>query len=44
MAVGLSMMMGRVGSVLGSNLVGVLLETNCGVSFYFFGGLLVGES
>lgn len=41
MAVCLSLMMGRVGSVLGSNLIGVLLEKNCGVSFYFFGGLLV---
>ncbi|KAI8421231.1 hypothetical protein MSG28_008293 [Choristoneura fumiferana] len=42
MAVCLSMMMGRLGSVVGSNLIGVFMRTNCGVSFYLFGGLLLG--
>ncbi|KAG7310148.1 hypothetical protein JYU34_004701 [Plutella xylostella] len=41
MAVCLSLMFGRVGSVLGSNVIGILLETSCGVSFYLFGGLLI---
>ncbi|VVD01483.1 unnamed protein product [Leptidea sinapis] len=41
MAVCLSMMMGRVGSMTGSNLIGVFLSTNCGLSFYLFGGLIV---
>ncbi|XP_073952732.1 putative transporter SVOPL [Choristoneura fumiferana] len=41
MAVCLSMMMGRLGSVVGSNLIGVFMRTNCGVSFYLFGGLLL---
>ncbi|GBP21583.1 Synaptic vesicle glycoprotein 2A [Eumeta japonica] len=41
MAVCLALMMGRVGSVLGSNVIGLLLETECALSFYLFGGLLI---
>ncbi|XP_059054594.1 uncharacterized protein LOC131848685 [Achroia grisella] len=41
MALCLSMMMGRVGSMLGSNLIGVFLQSNCGVSFYLFGGIII---
>ncbi|XP_063547949.1 uncharacterized protein LOC134755351 [Cydia strobilella] len=41
MAICLSMMMGRVGSVVGSNLIGVFMRVNCGISFYLFGGLLL---
>ncbi|CAH2085865.1 unnamed protein product [Euphydryas editha] len=41
MAVCLSMMMGRVGSMTGSNLVGLFLATNCGVSFYLFAGIII---
>ncbi|XP_026759665.2 synaptic vesicle glycoprotein 2C-like [Galleria mellonella] len=41
MALCLSMMMGRVGSMMGSNLIGVFLQTNCGVSFYLFGGIII---
>ncbi|CAK1579002.1 unnamed protein product [Parnassius mnemosyne] len=41
MAICLGMMMGRMGSMVGSNLVGYFLETNCGVSFYLFGGLTI---
>ncbi|KAL0831764.1 hypothetical protein ABMA28_001303 [Loxostege sticticalis] len=41
MAVCLSMMMGRVGSMAGSNLIGVFLQSNCGISFYLFGGIII---
>ncbi|XP_041968035.1 organic cation/carnitine transporter 7-like [Aricia agestis] len=41
MAVCLAMMMGRVGSMAGSNLIGVFLATNCGLSFYLFGGIII---
>ncbi|XP_013137719.1 PREDICTED: synaptic vesicle glycoprotein 2C-like [Papilio polytes] len=41
MAICLSMMMGRVGSMVGSNLIGLFLETNCGASFYLFGGIII---
>ncbi|XP_041968037.1 synaptic vesicle glycoprotein 2C-like [Aricia agestis] len=41
MAVCLSMMMGRVGSMVGSNLIGIFLGTNCSASFYLFGGILI---
>ncbi|XP_053605265.1 synaptic vesicle glycoprotein 2C-like isoform X2 [Plodia interpunctella] len=41
MAVCLCMMLGRVGSMVGSNLIGIFLQTNCGLSFYIFGGLLI---
>ncbi|XP_047531889.1 organic cation/carnitine transporter 7-like isoform X1 [Vanessa atalanta] len=41
MAVCLSMMMGRVGSMVGTNLIGLFLETNCGVSFYLFAGVIM---
>ncbi|XP_045449196.1 organic cation/carnitine transporter 7-like [Melitaea cinxia] len=41
MAVCLSMMMGRVGSMTGSNLVGLFLATNCGASFYLFASIVI---
>nr|QHN70674.1 MFS transporter 6 [Limenitis arthemis astyanax] len=41
MAVCLSMMMGRVGSMAASNLIGVFLATNCGASFYLFGAIII---
>ncbi|XP_013192891.1 synaptic vesicle glycoprotein 2C [Amyelois transitella] len=41
MAVCLCMMMGRAGSMVGSNLIGVFLQSNCGLSFYLFGGILI---
>ncbi|XP_068632546.1 putative transporter SVOPL isoform X2 [Battus philenor] len=41
MAVGLSMMMGRVGSIAGSNVAGILLNAFCEVTFYLFGGFLM---
>uniref|UniRef100_A0A182K5P7 Major facilitator superfamily (MFS) profile domain-containing protein n=1 Tax=Anopheles christyi TaxID=43041 RepID=A0A182K5P7_9DIPT len=36
MAVCLSLMMGRLGSVFGSNLVGLIMEDNCALTFYLF--------
>uniref|UniRef100_A0A182NE16 Major facilitator superfamily (MFS) profile domain-containing protein n=1 Tax=Anopheles dirus TaxID=7168 RepID=A0A182NE16_9DIPT len=36
MAVCLSLMMGRLGSVFGSNLVGLIMEQNCTLTFYLF--------
>ncbi|XP_013176664.1 PREDICTED: synaptic vesicle glycoprotein 2C-like [Papilio xuthus] len=41
MAVSLSMMMGRIGSVIGANIAGIMLNAACEVTFYFFGGLLM---
>lgn len=43
MAICLIMMLGRVGSMVGSNLIGVFLEVNCGAGFYLFGGIIVGK-
>uniref|UniRef100_A0A182QCG3 Major facilitator superfamily (MFS) profile domain-containing protein n=1 Tax=Anopheles farauti TaxID=69004 RepID=A0A182QCG3_9DIPT len=36
MAVCLSLMTGRLGSVVGSNLVGLIMEQNCTLTFYLF--------
>lgn len=36
MAVCLSLMMGRLGSVFGSNLVGLIMEQNCTLTFFLF--------
>ncbi|XP_026727163.1 synaptic vesicle glycoprotein 2C-like isoform X2 [Trichoplusia ni] len=44
MAICLSMMMGRVGSMVGSNLIGLFLEVNCGAGFYLFGSLIIVNS
>ncbi|XP_075972113.1 synaptic vesicle glycoprotein 2C-like isoform X2 [Anticarsia gemmatalis] len=41
MGICLSMMLGRSGSMVGSNLIGWFLDVNCGAGFYLFGGLLV---
>lgn len=41
MALCLAMMMGRVGSMLGSNLIGFLLSSNCALTFYLFGGVII---
>lgn len=37
-------MFGRVGGLAGGNLIGFLLENNCNVIFYAFGGLSIGMS
>ncbi|XP_014369378.2 synaptic vesicle glycoprotein 2C [Papilio machaon] len=41
MAVSLSMMIGRVGSVFGANVAGIMLNAVCEATFYFFGGFLM---
>ncbi|XP_004929455.2 putative transporter SVOPL [Bombyx mori] len=41
MAVSLSMMLGRTGSVVGTNVAGILLRAACEATFYLFGGLLL---
>ncbi|XP_065081425.1 synaptic vesicle glycoprotein 2B-like [Ochlerotatus camptorhynchus] len=37
MAVCLSLMMGRLGSVVGTNLIGLIMEENCNLTFILFG-------
>lgn len=41
MAVSLSLMFGRMGSMVGNFIFGSLLFTHCDAAFYFFGGVLV---
>lgn len=43
MAVSLAMMFGRLGSVVGSNIVGIILEANCGATFYLYTGFILGN-
>ncbi|XP_052900101.1 synaptic vesicle glycoprotein 2B-like [Anopheles moucheti] len=43
MAVCISLMFGRLGSIAGSNLVGVLLDTRCELTFWISGLLLIGS-
>uniref|UniRef100_A0A182W4A7 Major facilitator superfamily (MFS) profile domain-containing protein n=1 Tax=Anopheles minimus TaxID=112268 RepID=A0A182W4A7_9DIPT len=42
MAICISLMFGRLGSIVGSNLVGFLLDTHCELTFWISGLLLVG--
>ncbi|KAL0881098.1 hypothetical protein ABMA27_002221 [Loxostege sticticalis] len=41
MAVSLSMMIGRTGSIVGANVAGVMINAACEAMFYMFGGLLI---
>ncbi|XP_053612467.1 solute carrier family 22 member 16-like isoform X2 [Plodia interpunctella] len=41
MAVSLTMMVGRTGSIIGTNAAGVMINTVCEATFYTFGGLLI---
>lgn len=41
MAVSLSMMLGRIGSIFGSNVAGLMINNYCEIMFYSFGGLLL---
>ncbi|XP_075987721.1 putative transporter SVOPL [Anticarsia gemmatalis] len=41
MAVSLSMMLGRTGSIIGTNVAGLLINNACETMFYLFGGLLL---
>lgn len=40
MAVCVSMMFGRLGSTVSSNLIGYLLERNCELTYYVFSGVV----
>ncbi|CAG2067982.1 unnamed protein product, partial [Timema podura] len=42
MAVSLSLMVGRIGTVSGSLLIGTLLEINCHAMFFVIGGISLG--
>ncbi|XP_013185277.2 synaptic vesicle glycoprotein 2C [Amyelois transitella] len=41
MAVSLTMMVGRCGSIVGTNVAGVMINAACEATFYMFGGLLL---
>ncbi|XP_050665116.1 synaptic vesicle glycoprotein 2C-like isoform X2 [Leptidea sinapis] len=41
MAVSLTMMIGRTGSVIGANVIGILINGTCEVTFYAYGGMLI---
>ncbi|KAJ2950167.1 hypothetical protein O0L34_g11524 [Tuta absoluta] len=41
MAISLAMMFGRLGSVVGSNVAGILLNASCPSTFFVFGGFLI---
>lgn len=43
MAVCISLMMGRLGSVVGSNVVGIILDYNCDLTFLISGTSLIGK-
>ena len=43
MALCLILMTGRLGAMVGSNVVGFLLTLNCEMIFILLGGLLIGE-
>lgn len=42
MAVCISLMFGRLGSVVGANIVGVLLDSQCELTFWISGVSLIG--
>ncbi|CAH0714583.1 unnamed protein product, partial [Brenthis ino] len=41
MAISLTMMVGRMGSTLGTNVAGILINASCEATFYLFGGSLI---
>lgn len=43
MAICISLMMGRMGSVVGANIVGLLLDNYCQWAFFLSGALLIGK-
>lgn len=43
MATAFIMMCGRIGGVSGSSIVGLLLDNNCPLIFYLFGGILMSK-
>lgn len=43
MAIGISLMAGRIGCVVGANIVAYLLENQCEAVFYLSGSSLIGK-
>lgn len=43
MATAFIMMCGRIGGVSGSSIIGLLLDNNCTLIFYIFGGILISK-
>lgn len=43
MATAFIMMCGRIGGVTGSSVIGLLLDNNCTLIFYLFGGILISK-
>lgn len=43
MALCIIFMMGRIGSVIGSNIIGVMIAHNCNLIFFIYGGLLASK-
>lgn len=43
MAISVSFMIGRIGSVTGSNVMGFMLDYNCNFAFYTPGVILLGN-
>lgn len=43
MAVSIALMFGRLGSIVGSNLVGVILAVNCVATFYLYTCFILGK-
>lgn len=43
MAVSIALMFGRLGSIVGSNLVGVILAVNCAATFYLYTSFILGK-
>lgn len=44
MAVCISLMVGRIGCVIGANVAALLLERYCETVFYLFGSMMLGET
>lgn len=43
MALCIIFMLGRIGSVVGSNVIGVLINVNCNSIFFIYGALLASK-
>lgn len=43
MALCVIFMMGRIGSLIGSNIIGVLIAHNCNLIFFIYGGMLASK-
>lgn len=43
MATAFIMMCGRIGGVTGSSVIGIMLNINCAIIFYFFSGIIISK-